>query len=265
MNDGVLVDIHDGIARVTLNRPAALNALNSEMADGLVAAMDRVAADGAVRCVVLRGAGDHFMAGGDLKFFHGLLERPPQARHDHFQEMIGRLHPAIVTMRAMPKPILVSLRGAAAGFGLSLALATDLAIAAEESYFTLAYSLIGTSPDGGSTWSLPRLVGLRKAMEIALLGERFDAAEALRLGLVNWVVPGDALDAETDKIARRLAAGAGLALGRTKSLLSQSFDRSLAEQLDAERDNFAACAASEDFAEGITAFIEKRKADFTGS
>lgn len=264
MNDSVLVEVGDGIATVTLNRPAALNALNDAMVDGLAAAMAQVEADAAVRCVLLRGAGDHFMAGGDLKFFHGLLERPPQGRHDHFQEMIGRLHPAIVAMRTMPKPVVVSLRGAAAGFGLSLALAADLAVAAEDAYFTLAYSLIGTSPDGGSSWHLPRLVGLRKAMEIALLGDRFDAAEALRLGLVNRVVPAAELEAESAKIVRRLAAGAGLALGRTKALLSRSFDRSLAEQLDAERDSFAACAASDDFAEGIAAFLEKRKAAFTG-
>ena len=214
MNDSVLVEIRDGIARVTLNRPAALNALNDAMVDGLVAAMAQVEADADARCVLLQGAGDHFMAGGDLKFFHGLLEWPPQGRREHFQDMIGRLHPAIVAMRTMPKPVVASLRGAAAGFGLSLALAADLAIAAEDAYFTLAYSLIGTSPDGGSSWHLPRLVGLRKAMEIALLGDRFDAAEAERLGLVNWVVPPDALEAESDKIApppgyrRRPGAGA---------------------------------------------------------
>ena len=264
MNDSVLFDVRDAIGTVTLNRPASLNALNDDMVQGLVAVMAAAAADPAVRCVVLRGAGDHFMAGGDLKFFQGRLGEPAAARHAFFHDMIGRLHPAMVSMRSMPKPILVRLQGAVAGFGLSLSLAADLAVVAEDTYFTLAYSLIGTSPDGGSTFHLPRVVGLRKAMEIALLGDRFDAATAERLGLVNWIVPAEALDRETDKIARRLADGASLALGHTKRLLSQSFDNDLAAQLDAEREAFAACGASADFAEGITAFLEKRRAAFRG-
>ncbi len=264
MTDSVLLEIRDAIATVTLNRPESLNALNSDLADGLAAAMASIKTDDAVRCVVLRGAGDHFMAGGDLKAFHGRLQESPEARRAYFHELIGRVHPSIVSMRAMPKPVLVSLRGAAAGFGLSLALAADLAVAAEDAYFTLAYCLIGTSPDGGSSHHLPRLVGLRKAMEIALLGDRFDAAAAERLGVVNWVVPADALDAETDRIARRLAGAASQALGRTKRLLNDSFDNGLAAQLEAERDAFADCASTEDFAEGVGAFIEKRKARFAG-
>ena len=265
MTDSVLLEIHDAIATVTLNRPQSLNALNEELADGLAAAMARVETDDTVRCVVLRGAGDHFMAGGDLKAFHGRLQEGQEARRAHFHALIGRVHPSIASMRAMPKPVLVSLRGAAAGFGLSLALAADLAVAAEDAYFTLAYCLIGTSPDGGSSHHLPRLVGLRKAMEIALLGDRFDAAAAERLGIVNWVVPPDALDAETARIAGRLAGGATAALGRTKRLLNESFDKTLAAQLDAEREAFAACAATEDFAEGVGAFVEKRKPVFKGT
>ncbi len=265
MTDSVLLETRDAIATVTLNRPESLNALNEDLADGLAAAMARAEADDAVRCVVLRGAGDHFMAGGDLKAFHGRLQESPEARQAHFQELIGRVHPSIVSMRAMPKPVLVSLRGAAAGFGLSLVLAADLAVAAEDAYFTLAYCLIGTSPDGGSSYHLPRLVGLRKAMEIALLGDRFDAAAAERLGIVNWVVPADALEAETARIAGRLAAGASAALGRTKRLLNQSFDNALAAQLEAEREAFAACAATDDFVEGVGAFLQKRKAVFKGA
>lgn len=264
MTEAILLEVREGIATVTLNRPEVLNALDDDMIAALVEVMTRVEADEAVRCVVLRGAGDHFMAGGDIKGFHGRLAEPPAERGAHFRAKIHKLHPAIVAMRRMPKPVIASLRGAAAGFGLSLALATDLAIAAEDAFFTLAYCLIGTSPDGGSSYHLPRIVGLRKAMEIALLGERFDAETAQRLGLVNWVVPADDLEAETAKLAARLAGGPGHALGQTKALLNASFDNPLEAQLALEAESFAACAATQDFAEGVTAFIEKRPAKFQG-
>ena len=265
MTETILLEVSEGVATVTLNRPEVLNALSDDMVAALVEVMTRVEADPAARCVVLRGAGDHFMAGGDVKGFHGRLAETPAERSAHFRAKIHKLHPAIVAMRRMPKPVVASLRGAAAGFGLSLALATDLAIAAEDAYFTLAYCLIGTSPDGGSSFHLPRIVGLRKAMEIALLGERFNAETAQRLGLVNWVVPSDDLEAETAKLAARLARGPGHALAETKALLNASFDNALEAQLALEVESFASCAATQDFAEGVTAFVEKRKPKFTGT
>jgi 2-(1,2-epoxy-1,2-dihydrophenyl)acetyl-CoA isomerase len=264
MTEAVFLQVTDGVATVTLNRPEALNALSDDMIGALVAVMTRLEADEATRCVVVRGAGDHFMAGGDIKGFHGRLAETPAERSAHFRAKIHKLHPAIVSMRRMPKPVVASLQGAAAGFGLSLALATDLAIASEDAYFTLAYCLIGTSPDGGSSYHLPRIVGLRKAMEIALLGERFNAETARRLGLVNWVVPAADLEAETAKLAARLAGGPGHALGQTKALLNASFDNGLEAQLALEAESFAGCAATEDFAEGVSAFIEKRPATFQG-
>ena len=205
MTEPLRLEVTDGVATVTLNRPEALNALSDDMVAALVEVMTRIEADPAVRCVVVRGAGDHFMAGGDIKGFHGRIADSPAARGAHFRDKIHRLHPAIAAMRRMPKPVIASLRGAAAGFGLSLVLATDLAIAADDAFFTLAYCRIGTSPDGGSSYHLPRIVGLRKAMEIALLGDRFDAETALRLGIVNWVVPAGDLEAETAQLAARLA------------------------------------------------------------
>ena len=265
MTEPLLLEVSEGVATVTLNRPEALNALSDDMVAALVEVMTRVEADPAARCVVLRGAGDHFMAGGDIKGFHGrLAQTTPAERSAHFRAKIHSLHPAIVAMRRMPKPVIASLRGAAAGFGLSLAMATDLAIAADDAFFTLAYCRIGTSPDGGSSYHLPRILGLRKAMEIALLGDRFDAATALRLGLVNWVVPTADLEAETAKLAARLAGGPGHALGETKALLNASLDNPLEAQLALEVESFAACAATQDFAEGVTAFVEKRSANFTG-
>src|SRR5262249_22310505 len=143
-----------------------------------------------------------------------------------FENFVHEVHGIIISLRRMPKPVIASVSGAAAGFGLSLMLACDLAIAADNAYFTLAYSLIGATPDGGSTFALPRSVGAKKAMEIALLGERFDAAAAARLGLVNRVVPAASLEAETMKLAARLAAGPTAVYGRTKALLVGSLSSS---------------------------------------
>jgi 2-(1,2-epoxy-1,2-dihydrophenyl)acetyl-CoA isomerase len=151
------------------------------------------------------------------------------------------------------------VQGAVAGFGLSLMIASDLALAADNAYFTLAYSNIALSPDGGATWSLPRQVGLKQAMEIALLGDRFDAVRAHELGLVNRVVPLAGLQAEALKLAQRLAAGPAEALARTKTLLNQSLETSLESQLVAEQRAFAACGAHPDFSEGLAAFFERRK------
>ncbi|MCY4310054.1 MAG: enoyl-CoA hydratase-related protein [Rhodospirillaceae bacterium] len=139
-----------------------------------------------------------------------------------------------------------------------------LTIASDNSYYTLAYTLIGTSPDGGSTYALPRLVGLKKATELALLGDRFDAVTAKEYGLVNWVVPASDLEAETEKLASRLAAGPTVAFGRTKALLQRSMDNPLERQLQLEAESFSACAVEPDFAEGVNAFVEKRKVNFTG-
>ncbi|MGE5466285.1 MAG: enoyl-CoA hydratase/isomerase family protein [Ignavibacteria bacterium] len=264
MSDAILLEVRDAVATITLNRPQALNALNHEMARALRDAAERVEADASVRAVVVRGAGPHFMAGGDIKSFDAMLKMPEQERLADFEAIIGMVHDAVVRLRRMEKPVVAAVQGAVAGFGLSLMNACDLAVAADNAYFTLAYCHLGTSPDGGATWGLPRLVGLKQAMEIALLGDRFDARRALELGLVNRVVPVDALETETLDLAQRLAAGPTAAYAKTKRLLNESGNRSLVEQLQAEQDNFAASTLTEDFAEGVHAFVEKRKARFRG-
>ncbi len=265
MSDTVLVTRKDAVATVTLNRPAALNALDDAMMPALEETFTALEANAAVRAVIVRGAGEHFMAGGDVKLFHRGLALPPAERRRRLESFVHKLHPTVIAIRRMPQPVIASVRGAAAGFGLSLVMACDLAVCAEDAYFTVAYSLIGTSPDGSGTYHLPRIVGMKKAMELALLAERFDARAALALGFVNKVVPAGELEAASEALAARLAQGPTRAYGNTKRLLNQSLANTLAAQLQAEAESFADCAASEDFAEGVNAFVEKRKPRFSGT
>ena len=260
----VLVTREGGVATLTLNRPQALNALDRDLMVWRRDSLLVFAHDPSIRCVVLRG-GEHFMAGGDLKWFRSLVEgRSGAENRVQFEGLIHEVHTVILALRRMPKPVVASVRGAVAGFGMSLMMACDLALAADSSYFTLAYTLIGTSPDGGSTFALPRIVGQKKAMEIALLGERFDAATAERLVLVNLVGAADSLESETNKLAARLAAGPSAVYARTKTLLNGSLNASLESQLQREAEAFAQSASEPDFREGLAAFIEKRKPRSTG-
>ena len=261
----VLYEVKDSIATITLNRPKALNALNMDLVVGLVEAVDNAAADKAVRCVVICSSSDHFMAGGDLMMFKNWRDQGISVAQDHLNGVFDGVHGSIEKLKTMDKPVLASVKGAAAGFGLSLMLACDLTIASDDAALSMAYIRIGTTPDGGGSHSLTRIVGTRKAMELAMLGDSFGAEEAKDLGLVNWVVPVADLQAETAKIATRLAKSPTSALGRTKQLINKAQDTSLTVHLKAEQDSFCACVADNDFGEGINAFIERRKATFTGA
>lgn len=264
MSSDLLTAIEGPIAKCSFNRPERLNALSTAMIEDMRDFFLAVERDDNVRCLVMSGAGDHFMAGGDIKQFGQVLAGPPEERRAHFEGMVHHLHLALMRLIRMPKPVIASVQGAAAGFGLSMMNAADLVIAADNAVFSLAYVNIGTSPDGGSTYTLPRAVGLRRAKELAFLGDRIDAARAQAIGMVNFVVPQAELAAATQALAARLAAGPPRAIAHAKHLLNGTFERSLESQLSMEAVAFADCAASADMAEGVSAFIQKRPPKFTG-
>lgn len=247
-----------GVADLRFNRPKALNAIDRSMARGFVRACEDIAGDAEVRVVRISGEGRAFMAGGDLV---EMRADPVGAA----AELIEGMHGGIRLLAELDAPVVAQVHGAVAGGGLGLMLACDLVVAAEGTRFSVAYPLIGASCDCSTSWGLPRVVGLRRATELALLGDTIDSAEALRLGLVNRVVPGDHVAAEAGAIVQRLAAGPTQALGRLKRLLRSSLDHDLCVHLDVEAEGFIACAATDDFREGVSAFLDRRAAQFTGA
>ena len=263
MNDTVLLARAGPVATLTLNRPDALNVLDEAMVDALIPAAADVAADSGIRVLVVQGAGKHFMAGGDIRTVARESSRPPDERQRGFQRLVERVHVAVETLARMPQPVVARVQGAVAGFGLSLMNACDLAIASDDAYFAAGYRQIGITPDGGGTWSLPRIVGQRRALGILLLGERFGAADALAMGLVNRVVPLAELDDAVEVVARALADGPREALSATKRLLRDSLDRTLSGQLQAEAVSFGRMSATDDFVEGVASFLEKRPPRFS--
>ena len=259
VTDGLKVEIDDAVATLTLDRPEALNALTVPMKLALRKELESLAADRAVRAVILTGAGRAFCAGQDL----AERDQPDAAPLD--VELRERYNPIIRAIRSMGQPLIAAVNGVAAGAGASLAFASDLRICAEEARFVLAFGRIGLVPDSGATWFLPRLVGPAKAAELALAGDTLDAGEALRLGLVSRVVPGDQLLVEARALADRLADGSPIALALTKAALQRSATMTLDETLDEEARLQGLAGASADHAEGLAAFKEKRPPRFTGS
>jgi len=255
----VVLTVVDAVAVVRLNRPSVLNAIDAETALAVLDTFNAIADRDDIRAIVLAGEGRAFCAGGDVSQFRA---DDPEAAVD---AIITPLHDALRRLDELPQPSIVAVHGAVAGAGFSLALACDLAVAANTAKFTLAYARIGVSPDGSSTYHLPRIVGLRKAKELALLADTIDAAEALRLGLVNAVVPAEDLEEEAMRLARRLAAGPTAAYGQIRALLTDSIGRDLDGQLEAERAAFKSLTRTGDFREGVAAFLEKRPAHFRGA
>ena len=257
----LIYEVKDHVARITFNRPDAANALNMQMALDLMHASIQAGEDRAVRAVLITGAGKMFSGGGDLKSFAAQGDALP----GHLKETALYLHAAVSRFVRMDAPVIAAVNGAAGGAGLSLCLFADLVLAAESAKFTMAYTRAGLSPDGSSTYFLPRIVGVRRALELALTNRVLTAREAAEWGIVTRVVPDAELLAEADALARQLAAGATRALGTAKRLLHHSFSESLETQMELEAQAIADAARTRDAREGIAAFIAKRKPDFSGS
>jgi 2-(1,2-epoxy-1,2-dihydrophenyl)acetyl-CoA isomerase len=259
MSDPVALELGGGVARLTLDRPEAGNAIDLDLARSLRENAESLAGRDDVGAVILQGSGKAFCVGGDLGFMHAAGD----GVGDAVAELVGEFHAAITALRALDAPVIASVQGVAAGGGMSLALACDIAWAAESARFTMAYTAAGLTPDGGGTWTLPRIVGERRAAELILTNRRLDAAEALELGIVGRVVPDGELDEALGELAAGLAAGPTKAFGAAKRLLAESTaGASFADQLEAEGASISARAAEPDGREGIAAFLEKRRPSF---
>jgi len=254
----------EGAATIELNRPEALNAWNAQLGADLLSALRATGEDEAVRSVVVTGAGRAFSSGADLKDISG-GQSTTDGRPDVYKTLTERYHPIMHAIREMPKPVLASVNGPAVGIGCSLALCCDLIVARESAYFLLAFVNIGLVPDGGSSLFVPTRVGMARASELAMLGERLPARQALDWGLINRVFADDRLAAETSALAARLASGPTRSYAGTKRQLNNWLYARMGEQLELEAQIQQEMAASDDFLEGAMAFVEKRAARYSGS
>ena len=269
LSPAVRYEATEAVATITLDRPDVLNAFDRALKEELLAALKRAAKDRDVRVVIITGAGRAFSAGQDLRERQAPAADAPDVTTTAQaapldEELRARYNPIVETIRAMPKPVIAAVNGVAAGAGMSLALACDLRIASEHASFIEVFGRVGLVPDTGSTWFLPRLVGAAKALELMWTTDPVDAPTALTLGLVNRVVPADALMKETRALALRLASAAPLALALTKRAVQHGLESGLAETLDYEASLQGIAGRSKDYAEGVAAFIDKRPARFTG-
>lgn len=250
--------VADGVATITLNRPEVYNALNDAITYELQDALKAAAKDEAVRVVVLTGAGKAFCSGQDLKAVAG------QEKRSFMESLHKRYNPIIRAMKSLPKPIVAKVNGVAAGAGCSLALACDIIVASEEASLIEVFINIGLIPDSGSSYFLPRLVGMAKAFELCSMGSRVKATEALQLGLINKVVPADQLDAAVKEYTDYYSKAPTKAIGLIKKMLDKSTTSTLEEMLEYEAYCQEVAGTSKDYKEGVTAFLEKRKPAFEG-
>ena len=251
------------VCTITLNRPDSLNSLNDQMTTDLANAIKQLKRDDAVRCVVLTGAGRAFSSGQDLGDLKKKYSDPQHVPH-LADDLRRRYNPVATGLRELEKPVIAAVNGVAAGAGLSIALACDIRIASDKASFIEVFVNVGLVPDSGSTYTLPRLVGLGKALELCFTGDKVSADEALRIGMVNRVVPADKLVDATNELANKLASLPTRAIGLTKRLLNRSLTSDLNAQLEAEAFAQETAGLSADHREGVVAFFEKRQPKFTG-
>jgi 2-(1,2-epoxy-1,2-dihydrophenyl)acetyl-CoA isomerase len=259
-DEKILLELNDGIATITLNRPEAFNALDMPLAREFHQAIVACSENDDVRVVVVTGNGRAFCAGGDVKGFCEKID----TFGAHAKHLTTELHGAVSRMVRMAKPTITAVNGVAAGGGMSLALSGDLILATESARFTMAYTQIGASPDGSSSFFLPRLVGVKRALELTLLNPVLSAHEAKEWGIVNRVFTDDQFQQEVHNIAAQLAQGATQAYGHAKTLFYKSSSETLETQMEHEAQLIAACGKTADFHEGIFAFAEKRQPTFQG-
>jgi 2-(1,2-epoxy-1,2-dihydrophenyl)acetyl-CoA isomerase len=257
----IAFNVEGSIAKIALNRPEALNAINVEMAQELTKVFEEIKTRDDVRAVILTGTGRAFCSGGDLKQMASVLDKDPA---NFFAAPLEIYNNLIISMRELPKPIIAAVNGLATGAGFNLALACDVRLAGEGARFSQAFIRVGLIPDCGGTFFLPRIVGWAKAMELMLTAELLDAEQAKQLGVVNIVVKDSELEASAGFFASQAADLPTLTVGRLKKLLNASHNSSLEEQLKLEAEMQIGCAGTEDFAEGVKAFVGKRAPKFKG-
>jgi len=258
-----VVDRDSGVATIELRREDCLNAFNLEVAEQFLASFEHLEADAGIRVIVIRGAGRAFSAGGDVAEMHGDVQRG-EDRAAYFRGPLSAFNRMVMAIRKSPKPVVAAVHGAVAGVAFNVLLACDLRLAEENTRFTQAFIRIGLSPDGGGTYVLPKLLGHARACELAMLPGQIDAKKAVDWGLINWAGPADAFEEELRKVTEGLARGPALAIARTKSLINRAEDQYLAEHMERERLAQVDNAATDDFAEGLAAFVEKREPLFQG-
>ncbi len=254
-------DVENGVARLTLNRPDKLNSFNAQMHDEVREAMKTVIGDEGVRCLLLSGNGRGFCAGQDLSDRN---VAPDAEVPDLGESLEQRYNPLVRSLASLEKPVVCAVNGVAAGAGANLALACDIVLAAESAKFIQSFCNIGLVPDSGGSWILPRLVGHARALGLAMLGDRLSARDAEQWGLIWKCVADDELAAESDQLARHLATRPTRGLGLIKRAMAASSTHSLDQQLDLERDLQRLAGRSEDYREGVAAFMQKRDPEFSG-
>lgn len=258
----VLLDFHAGLATLRLNRPDKGNAIDERMAADLAEAATQIAERPDIRAVLITGNGANFTVGGDLGLFAGT---PREQLPNRLRRMIDSYHLAIERLTGIDAPVVAAVRGGAGGGGLGLLYVADFVVAAEDARFALGYGALGLTADGGNTWFLPRMVGMRRAQELFLLNRRLTAEEALAFGLVSRLVAENQVESEAASLAAKLAAGPTRAFGAIRRMLRQSFETGLSDQLDAEKASIVVASGTDDAQEGIAAFAAKRRPQFRGS